>query len=131
MAKMGTPDMAIPIQLALTYPKRLASVAGELDFTAMSSLTFYPPDTETFIALRLAYEALDEGGTMPCTLNAANEVAVGAFLEGRIEFSDIPVITEKTMEKIKNKDNYSLEDILSCDKEAREIAKGICDSICQ
>ncbi len=122
MAQLGTPDMAIPIQLALTFPKRLPSVAGALDFNTLSSLSFYPPDTDTFVSLRLAYDALKIGGTMPCALNAANEIAVAAFLDGKIEFDKIPVLTEKTMEKIKSKDNYTLYDILECDKEARAIA---------
>ncbi len=123
MAQMGTPDMAIPIQLALTYPKRMKSVAGELDFSKIMNLSFYPPDTDTFISLRLAYDALKIGGTMPCILNAANEIAVDAFLKGKIEFEEICVLTEKTMAKIKSTYNYSLNDILECDSEARNFAK--------
>ena len=123
MAQMGTPDMAIPIQLALTYPKRRESVAGELDFSKILNLSFYPPDTDTFISLRLSYDALKIGGTMPCVLNAANEVAVEAFLGGKIEFEEIAVLTEETMAKIKPIYNYSLNDILECDFEAREYAK--------
>ncbi len=123
MAQMGTPDMAIPIQLALTYPKRLPSVAGAIDFSTLSTLSFYPPDTDTFIALNLAYEALNTGGTMPCILNAANEIAVGAFLDGKLEFEKIPLLTEKTMKHISPVFNYTLDDILEADREARKFAE--------
>jgi len=125
MAQLGTPDMAIPIQLALTYPERLPSNAGVLDFSSLTALSFYPPDTNTFISLKLAYDALQTGGTMPCILNAANEVAVAAFLDGKIEFENIPLLTKQTMENIKPKYNYSLEDILKSDLEAREFAASI------
>ncbi len=120
IAQLGTPDMTIPIQLALTYPDRLVSSAKPVDFETISKLTFYPPDTKTFVSLNLAYEALKIGGTMPCVLNCANEVAVESFLEGKIEFYQIPVFVEKTMENIKIKQNYTLSDLVECDKITRE-----------
>ena len=108
------------------YIKAIAAVALGKYILPELAKRWIPDLSAETLAILPIYGALFAG--FFCLLG---QVAVGAFLEGRIEFSDIPVITEKTMEKIKNKDNYSLEDILSCDKEAREIAKGICDSICQ
>lgn len=120
IAQLGTPDMTIPIQLALTYPDRLHSSAKPIDFETISKLTFYPPDTKTFVSLDLAYEALKIGGTMPCILNCANEVAVESFLNGKIEFYEIPLYVQKTMENIKVQQNYTLPQLVECDKITRE-----------
>lgn len=127
IAQLGTPDMTIPIQLALTYPDRLVSSAKPVDFETMSKLTFYPPDTKTFVSLNLAYEALKIGGTMPCVLNCANEVAVENFLNGKIEFYEIPKYVEKTMENMNVKQNYNLSELVECDKVSREETKRLID----
>ena len=99
-AQMGVPDMKIPIQYALSYPDRLHSDFQRLDFSNYSSLTFGKPDTQRFPALGLAFSALKEGGNCPCVMNAANEVAVEAFLCGKIGFTDIPKLIEQAMRQI-------------------------------
>ena len=99
MAQLGSTDMRLPIQYALTYPERTVSGFERLDFWKMKSLTFEKPDTDTFRGLAFAYEAGQMGGSMPCVFNAANEVAVGAFLQGKIRFLDIYDIIEETMMK--------------------------------
>ena len=91
--------MKLPIQYALTYPTRQTSTFERLDFWKLKDLTFEKPDTDTFKGLRFAYEAGKMGGSMPCVFNAANEVAVGAFLKGAIHFLDIYDIIEQTMMK--------------------------------
>ena len=128
IAQLGTPDMTIPIQLALTYPDRLPSSAKPVDFETMSTLSFYPPDTKVFRSLSLAYEALKIGGTMPCVLNCANEVAVECFLNGKIEFYEIAEYVEKVMQNIKVKQNYTLSELVECDKNAREETLRLIDS---
>ena len=97
IAQLGHPDMREPIQYALSYPSRLSLDNMKLDFARLHELTFYAPDTEKFPALGLAYEAIAKGGNMPCVMNAANEVAVKAFLEDRIGFYDISGIISDTM----------------------------------
>lgn len=97
MAQLGLPDMRLPIQYALTYPDRVASDFPRLDFSRLGALTFEPPDTETFRGLEIAAEAGRTGGTAPCVMNAANEIAVEAFLDGFIGFLDIYHIIEKTL----------------------------------
>lgn len=97
LAQLGIPDMRIPISYALAYPERLPNALPSLDLFAVQTLHFYPPDPERFACLRLAFEAVRIGGTMPAVLNAANEIAVQAFLDGKIPFLDIPVVIETTM----------------------------------
>ena len=99
-AQLGVPDMRMPIQYALSYPYRLNSNFPRLDFSKYASLTFEKPDTQRFPALDLAYRALKDGGNRPCVLNAANEAAVEAFLNGRIGFTDIPRWIEQAMQQI-------------------------------
>lgn len=98
-AQLGAPDMRLPIQYALDYPKRLARSYELLDLLSQKALEFYAPDLEKFPCLRLAKEALEQGGLYPCILNAANEVAVDAFLNRKIRFTDIPVLIERTMKQ--------------------------------
>lgn len=98
-AQLGVPDMKAPIQYALSYPQRLASSLQRLDFTKYGALTFEQPDLGRFPALLLAYQSLKKGGNMPCVMNAANEVAVEAFLNGRIGFMDIPRLIEQAMQR--------------------------------
>ena len=97
MAQLGMPDMRLPIQYALTYPERMASTLARLDFTRLGTLTFEEPDTKTFRGLDIAIEAGRAGGTAPCVMNAANEIAVAAFLDGSIGFLDIYDIIEQTL----------------------------------
>ena len=122
-AQLGTPDMHLPIQYALSYPERLESKAERLDLNKIASLTFLKPDTERFPCLRLAYEAISRGGNVPCTLNAANEIANLAFREGRCGFMQIPEIIEQTMAKTTYIGKPTYEDYVKTDTEARRIAK--------
>ncbi len=121
-AQLGVPDMRVPIQLALSYPRRLASSFPRLDFFSVGSLTFEQPDQERFRCLALAYEALRRGGNMPCVLNAANEVVNLAFRQGRCGFLQMAELIERTLETIPFRKDNSLEDYLACDAEARRVA---------
>jgi len=122
MAQLGSTDMRLPIQYALTYPNRTASSFERLDFWKMKDLTFEQPDTDTFRGLRFAYEAGKTGGTMPCVMNAANEVAVGAFLKGQIRFLDIYDMIEETMLKRSPVLHPTLEQLFEEDAWARGFA---------
>ena len=129
MAQIGPADMRLPIQYALTYPKRQSSTFERLDFSKLAHLSFEKPDTATFQGLPLAYEAGRAGGTMPCIMNAANEVAVAAFLAGRIHFLDIYAIIERTMEKCGVQKTPTLDDFFAADGEARRVAQGFLQEI--
>lgn len=122
LAQMGCPDMRIPIAHALAYPERFESGATPLDIFTVKHMDFEPADLERFPCLRLAYEAIQTGGTMPTILNAANEIAVEAFLNEQIRFTDIPVVIEQTMHAIPMQPAESLETILAIDKQARGVA---------
>jgi 1-deoxy-D-xylulose-5-phosphate reductoisomerase len=121
-AQLGIPDMKLPIQYALGFPKRLRSDFERFSFSDYPELTFQAPDLEIFPNLSLAYQALDEGGNMPCVMNAANEVAVNAFLEGELGFFDMPGIIERTMKSVKHISTPDLHDYVETDSEARKIA---------
>lgn len=121
-AQLGVPDMRLPIQYALTYPDRVYADFGRVDFTRYASFTFEEPDRRTFRNLQLAYDAIHQGGNMPCILNAANEVAVEAFLQERISFTGMSALIEKTMEKAGFIACPALEDYAETDRESREIA---------
>jgi 1-deoxy-D-xylulose-5-phosphate reductoisomerase len=123
LAQMGCPDMRIPIAHALAYPERFESGASPLDIFAVKHMDFEPADLARFPCLRLAYEAITAGGTMPTVLNAANEIAVEAFLNEQIRFTDIPVVIEITMQAIPVQKGDNLEKILEMDNKARVIAK--------
>ena len=123
IAQLGLPDMKLPIQYALTYPERIAADFGRLDFLKHSNLTFEKPDTDKFPCLKLAYQAGLADGVMPCVFNAANEIAVEYCLNAKLRFVDIPVVIEHTLNKIKNIENYTLEDIFATDAQSRDIAK--------
>jgi len=125
MAQLSVPDMKGPIAYALTYPERLADPMPCLDLSSIEKLTFQKPDTECFPCLSYAYDAIKEGGTMPAVLNAANEVAVNAFLQKRIEFNDIPVIIKDTMKAHKKGPVTDIEVVIETDRWARETAKKI------
>ncbi len=116
LAQLSYPDMRLPIQYALTHPKREISLAKSLDFSKIKNLEFYEPDTDKFPALNLAYYALKEGGTMPAVLNTADEICVRAFLQRKIKITDITKIVEKIMQKHKTVKNPGLEDIKEAEK---------------
>ena len=121
VAELGEPDMRAPISYALSYPDRLPSGVGKLELDKIGTLTFEKPDFDKFPSLRLAYDALEAGGTMPATMNAANEVAVAAFLDGKIKFLDIPRLVRTTMDKHEQTSYSTVEDIIATDKRAREL----------
>lgn len=123
VAQLGVPDMAVPIQYALTYPLRMPSPAGELDLCALGKLTFYPPDREAFPCLELCREALRRGGLVPAAANGANEQAVALFLEGKIGFLDIPRLVEAAMDR-QDPGVVTLEAVLEADREARAFVAG-------
>ena len=124
-AQMGFPDMKLPIQYALTFPHRVASNNPRADFKKINTLSFEEPDIKTFRNLVLATIALEKGGNLPCVLNAANEIAVWAFLNNRIGFLDITAIVEKTMEKISYIEKPNLADYFESDGEARNFAASL------
>jgi 1-deoxy-D-xylulose-5-phosphate reductoisomerase len=121
-AQLGLPDMHLPIQYALFYPQRVPSTFTRFDFASYPNLSFEKADAETFPALTLAREAMKKGGNLPCVLNAANEVAVGAFLKDEIGFLDIAEVVEKCMQKASFIAKPSLEDYVKSDEETRKIA---------
>jgi 1-deoxy-D-xylulose-5-phosphate reductoisomerase len=124
IAQMGAPDMRVPIQYAITYPKRLGNEFKNLDVYEMGSLDFERPDTDTFRCLALAYDAGRMGGTMPCVMNAANEEAVKMFLAGKIKFTGIPEVIENVMEAHTPSVADAIDTIIKCDTWARKAAYG-------
>ncbi|MDG1841368.1 MAG: 1-deoxy-D-xylulose-5-phosphate reductoisomerase [Crocinitomicaceae bacterium] len=125
-AQMGLPDMKLPIQFALTYPDRLPSTFPRFNFLDYPQLNFEKPDVEVFTSLSLAREAMLMEGTAACSLNAANEIAVEAFLNEKISFLDILEVNEKVLKQINNQTSPSLTDYIDADKEARNFAKKLC-----
>lgn len=122
MAQMGSPDMRLAIMYALTYPKRLEAGVRRLDFASAFSLSFEPPDMTRFPCLKLAYRALEMGGTAPAVLNGANEAAVRAFLDKRIGFGDIPTIIEHTISRVEITPAESIEAVHEADRESRAVS---------
>ena len=122
LAQLGSPDMRTPIASTLGWPDRIAAPSPRLDLATLARLTFEAPDPQRFPALRLARGALLEGGTAPTVLNAANEIAVAAFLERRIGFLDIARTVERTLEAMPTRAVESLDDVIAVDREARETA---------
>lgn len=125
LAQMGNPDMRTPIAHCLGWPNRIDSGVKPLDFFAMGELTFEKPDEQRFPCLSLAAEAMRRGGTAPCILNAANEVAVNAFLQGKIVFTDIAEIIRKTLSSLTSAPALSIENILVMDAQARQMASAL------
>jgi 1-deoxy-D-xylulose-5-phosphate reductoisomerase len=121
-AQMGLPDMKLPIQYAMGYPERLKSDFPRFDFFNYPQLTFEQPDRETFRCLNIAFEAMRQGGNMPCVMNAANEIAVAKFLKDEIGFLQIADVVSSTMEKVPFISQPTLDDYLASDTEARRIA---------
>ncbi|MFQ5467968.1 MAG: 1-deoxy-D-xylulose-5-phosphate reductoisomerase [Kiloniellaceae bacterium] len=125
LAQLGMPDMRTPIAYTLAWPDRMTAPVERLDLSRLGQLTFEAPDPTRFPALRLARAALRTGGTAPTILNAANEVAVQAFLDGRTGFLDICTVVERTLERLPARRIGSLEDVLEIDREARRVAAGL------
>jgi len=123
IAQLGVADMGVPILYALTYPERRPAPAARLDLPAVGALTFFEPDVAKFPCLRLAREALERGGTAPVVLNAANEIAVAAFLEGRIGFTMIPEVIERVLGEDPGRPLVSLEHCVALDADARARAQ--------
>jgi 1-deoxy-D-xylulose-5-phosphate reductoisomerase len=122
VAQLGIPDMRIPIAYALSYPERIELGLSRLSLSDCGNLSFEKPDYERFPALRLAFSVLEEGGVKPAVLNAANEIAVAAFLDGQIGFTDITRVVAATLDRFETGDDLDLESILAADGLAREFA---------
>ena len=125
LAHLGYPDMRVPISYALTYPERAATPIEPLDLAGGLLLEFGAPDEDAFPCLGLARAAGEMGGTAPCALNAANEVAVAAFLEGALPFLGIPDVVERTLARVDPAPAGSLDELVAADAEARRIASGL------
>ncbi|MDE6018772.1 MAG: 1-deoxy-D-xylulose-5-phosphate reductoisomerase [Muribaculaceae bacterium] len=128
-AQLGVPDMHTPIRYALSYPSRLPSKVMHMRLEDYASLTFERPDYEKFPLLGYAFEAIAKGGTMPCILNAANEIAVQAFLDKKIRFTDMPEVALKTMNVATWSENTDLDTLVATNAEARKIAENIVEKI--
>jgi 1-deoxy-D-xylulose-5-phosphate reductoisomerase len=129
LAHLGYPDMRVPISYALHFPERADVDVPTLDLASVGELSFEPPDPGTFVCLRLAREAGEVGGTAPCVLNAADEVAVEAFLAGRIPFTGIPEVIDRTLEAIPGGPVRHFEDLFDVDSAAREHARGLIEGL--
>ncbi|HEY8582740.1 MAG TPA: 1-deoxy-D-xylulose-5-phosphate reductoisomerase [Capillimicrobium sp.] len=127
LAHLGHPDMRVPIAYALHYPERVDVPVRQLDLAEVGSLTFEPVDVEAFPCLRLAREAAVAGGTAPCVLNAANEIAVHAFLGGRLSFLGIPAVIEETLDEVGSAPIRAFETLYEADREARRVAGELVD----
>jgi 1-deoxy-D-xylulose-5-phosphate reductoisomerase len=125
MAQVSATDMRMPIQYALTYPERADAPVARLDWTQSARWTFDPPDFEKFPLLNLAYQAQETGGSATCTLNAADEVAVEAFLAGRISYPGIAATIAETLAKVPVREPGSVGEVLEIDRESRAVARGI------
>ena len=121
-AQLGLPDMKLPIQYALTYPRRLKNEFPRFSFMDYPSLTFEQPDTKTFRNLALAFDALRQGGNAPAILNAANEIAVARFLKDDIGFLDLPRVVEHALERVNHQAKPGLDDLIAADAESRRVA---------
>ena len=124
-AQMGLPDMKLPIQYAMAFPQRIPNSFPRYNFKQPNTLQFDEPDLKTFRNLALALEAMKQGGNMPCILNAANEIAVYAFLKNRIGFLDMTDVVEKTMQNVAHITEPTLEDYFETDGEARTFAASL------
>lgn len=121
IAQLGLPDMKLPIQYAIYYPNRRPMAGDRIDFAALRSISFEDPDMDTFMGLKLAYRALEQGGNIPTAYNAANEMAVDRFLNRKISYLDITAIIQHCMENCTFKDNPSVEEILETEREVAEL----------
>jgi 1-deoxy-D-xylulose-5-phosphate reductoisomerase len=123
LAQLGTPDMRIPIAYAMAWPERIATPAARLDLASIGKLEFEAPDLERFPCLQLAWDALRAGGSAPCILNAANEIAVAAFIAGQVSFLDIDRIVASTLDEVAAGPVGSLEEVVAIDGRARDAAR--------
>lgn len=124
-AQLGLPDMKLPIQYALSFPERLLNDFKRTDLPLINSFTFFEPDFNKFECLRLAFDVIKTGGTAPCILNAANEVAVDKFLKGKIKFSQIAELIDKALNNIENNSDPDIDTIFECDRKTRETVKSL------
>jgi 1-deoxy-D-xylulose-5-phosphate reductoisomerase len=125
VAQLSTTDMRMPIQYALTYPERLDAPVARMNWLEARTLEFFPPDFEKFRLLQLAYEAQRAGGSATCTLNAADEVAVEAFLEERLSYPGIAEVVEETLARVPSRRAASVDEVLEIDRESRRVARDI------
>ncbi len=130
IAQISVTDMRMPIQYALTYPERLEAPVARFDWSRPHVWEFEPPDLEKFPLLRLAYAAQESGGTAGCTLNAADEVAVEAFLAGKLSFPGIAEIAEGTLERVPRREAATVEEVLDVDRESRRVARALIAARC-
>lgn len=128
IAQLGVPDMRIPITYALSWPERLRTGLPRLNLAQAGTLRFAPPDFNRFPALKIAYQACKKGGTLPAILNAANEVAVAAFLDGRIRFPEISLVVAETVNRLPRSDINSIDTVLAADLEARMQAESVVEA---
>lgn len=126
LAQLGNPDMRTPIAHAMAWPERIESGVAPLDLFEVAQLNFEYPDFDRFVCLRLAYDALRTGGTAPAVLNAANEIAVDAFLNQQIAFTEIPLLVEQVLDKCTHQTADSLNVVINADRQARETARSLC-----
>ena len=131
LGQLGSPDMRIPIAYALAWPERIGTPANRLDLAAIARLEFEAPDVDRFPALRLARQTLEAGGAAPIVLNAANEVAVASFLDGRIGFTEIAAIVEHTLGQVHATAPSSIDDVLEIDRTARQCVEAEMKAVCQ
>jgi 1-deoxy-D-xylulose-5-phosphate reductoisomerase len=129
LAQMGNPDMRVPIAYSMAWPERFDSGVEPLNIFDVRRMDFEEPNLERFPCLRLAYEAIKKGGIIPTILNAANEIAVEAFLNERVRFTDIPIIIERCMEKFEVKPANTLDIILGADQQARLVSQQIINEL--
>jgi 1-deoxy-D-xylulose-5-phosphate reductoisomerase len=125
MAQASATDMRMPIQYALTYPRRASAPVPKLDWASPRTWNFFPPDPIKFPLLRLSYEALARGGSATCTLNAADEIAVGAFLEGKIPFPAIAQTIEETLSRQSVREPETIAEVIEIDEASRETARQV------
>ena len=130
LAQLGSPDMRVPIAFALAWPERMATPAERLDLAAIRKLEFEAPDLQRFPALRIARQALEQSGAAPTVLNAANEIAVGCFLAGRIGFMDIPALVEQALSDSKASAPASIEEVVALDRATRDAMGAMIEARC-
>lgn len=124
-AQLSTPDMKLPILYALSYPERFNYSQVTTNFKKISNLSFFEPDFNKFVCLKIAYDVVSEGGTSACIMNAANEVSVDGFLKGKIKFTQIPFFIEKALNVIERKNRFTFEDVIETDRLTREFLKNL------
>jgi 1-deoxy-D-xylulose-5-phosphate reductoisomerase len=122
IAQLSMPDMRLPIGYALGWPDRIPTPFGRIDWATLARLDFEPPDRATFPCLELAYQAGREAGTAPAMLSAANEVAVDAFLAGRIRWNQIPMVVSATLDEVVISEPSTVEEVIAADQQARDVA---------